>query len=179
MWTQFSRSGFFSAHLGRLLLPCFKHERTQPVIHSVCRLCSLWCALRARIQVEASGESLWRVLMRGRSAVTSCFCSSSSVLAVFSGLHRRALLAARGSLAARHVQTQLLLCPTAAVQFAKVNLMSYYRMLRVIKPQVLCVCGSGCGVNGHDYPNGARIPAGDPCQDCTCVVRHENNLCHV
>lgn len=31
---------------------------------------------------------------------------------------------------------------------------------------------SGCGVNGDNYPNGARVPAGDLCQDCTCVVRH-------
>lgn len=107
------------------------------------------------------------------------FCYSSSVLAVFSGLHRRAVLAVRGSLAARHVQTQLLLCPIAAVQFAKVNLMSYYGVHRVIEPQILCVCGSGCGVNGHDYPNRARIPAGDPCQECTCVVRHKNKLCKV
>lgn len=112
---------------------------------------------------------LWRLLL----------CSSSSVLAVFSGLHRRAVLAVRGSLAARHAPTQLLLCPTAVVQFAKVNLMSYYGVLRVFKAHVLCVCGSGCGVNGHDYPNGAQIPAGDPCQDCTCMVRHENKLSHL
>lgn len=107
------------------------------------------------------------------------FCDSSSVLAVFSGLHRRAVLAVRGSLAARHVQTRPLLRPTAAVQCAKVNPMSCYGVRRVITPQVPCVCGSGCGVNGHDYPNGARIPAGDPCQDCTCAVRHQNKLGNV
>lgn len=116
--------------------------------------------------------------MPGRSAVASRFCDSS-VAVVVSGLHRRAVLAVSGSPAARHVPTQLLLCPIAAVQFAKVDLMRYYGAHWVIRPQILCVCGSGCGVNGQDYPNGARIPAGDPCQDCTCVVGHENQLCHV
>lgn len=34
------------------------------------------------------------------------------------------------------------------------------------------VCLVGCGVNGHDFPNGAGIPTGDRCEECTCVVRH-------
>lgn len=62
------------------------------------------------------------MLVCGRSAVTF-FWSSSSVPALFSGLPRRAALAVRGSLATPRVQTQLLLHPIAAVQFAKVNLM--------------------------------------------------------
>uniref|UniRef100_H3DPF7 Kielin cysteine rich BMP regulator n=1 Tax=Tetraodon nigroviridis TaxID=99883 RepID=H3DPF7_TETNG len=42
-------------------------------------------------------------------------------------------------------------------------------------PNSCCPVCQGCGVNGQDYPNGARIPAGDPCQDCTCV--NGNVLC--
>ncbi|MED6247802.1 hypothetical protein ATANTOWER_017344 [Ataeniobius toweri] len=31
-----------------------------------------------------------------------------------------------------------------------------------------CPVCQGCGVNGHDFPNGAVIPTDDPCQECTC-----------
>ncbi|KAM9854759.1 kielin/chordin-like protein [Aulostomus maculatus] len=31
------------------------------------------------------------------------------------------------------------------------------------------VCLAGCGVNGQDFLNGAVIPNGDRCQECTCV----------
>lgn len=34
------------------------------------------------------------------------------------------------------------------------------------------MCLVGCGVNGHDFPNGAVIPTGDRCLECTCVVCH-------
>lgn len=34
----------------------------------------------------------------------------------------------------------------------------------------VCVCLEGCGVNGHDFSNGAVIPTGDRCQECICVV---------
>lgn len=34
----------------------------------------------------------------------------------------------------------------------------------------LCVCLVGCGVNGHDFPNGASVPTGEWCQECTCEV---------
>ncbi|KAK2842201.1 hypothetical protein Q5P01_012401 [Channa striata] len=36
-------------------------------------------------------------------------------------------------------------------------------------PNACCPVCQGCGVNGHDYPNGAVIPNGDHCQECTCV----------
>ncbi|KAM6960594.1 kielin/chordin-like protein [Aplochiton taeniatus] len=32
-----------------------------------------------------------------------------------------------------------------------------------------CPVCNGCGVNGHDFPNGATIPTGDRCQECVCV----------
>ncbi|CAK6951146.1 kielin/chordin-like protein [Scomber scombrus] len=32
-----------------------------------------------------------------------------------------------------------------------------------------CPVCQGCGVNGHDFPNGAVIPTEDRCQECTCV----------
>ncbi|XP_075885031.1 kielin/chordin-like protein [Nelusetta ayraudi] len=32
-----------------------------------------------------------------------------------------------------------------------------------------CPVCHGCGVNGHDFPNGAQIPTADRCQECTCV----------
>lgn len=34
------------------------------------------------------------------------------------------------------------------------------------------VCLLGCGVNGHNFPNGAAIPTGDNCLECTCEVCH-------
>ncbi|XP_041854067.1 kielin/chordin-like protein isoform X3 [Melanotaenia boesemani] len=36
-------------------------------------------------------------------------------------------------------------------------------------PNSCCPVCQGCGVNGHDFPNGAVIPTGDRCQECTCV----------
>ncbi|KAA8590177.1 hypothetical protein FQN60_014111 [Etheostoma spectabile] len=36
-------------------------------------------------------------------------------------------------------------------------------------PNTCCPACHGCGVNGHDFPNGAVIPTGDRCQECTCV----------
>ncbi|XP_017261029.1 kielin/chordin-like protein isoform X2 [Kryptolebias marmoratus] len=36
-------------------------------------------------------------------------------------------------------------------------------------PDRCCPVCQGCGVNGHDFPNGAVIPTGDRCQECTCV----------
>ncbi|GLD68832.1 kielin/chordin-like protein, partial [Lates japonicus] len=36
-------------------------------------------------------------------------------------------------------------------------------------PNSCCPSCNGCGVNGHDFPNGAVIPTGDRCQECTCV----------
>ncbi|XP_030586933.1 kielin/chordin-like protein [Archocentrus centrarchus] len=36
-------------------------------------------------------------------------------------------------------------------------------------PNSCCPVCDGCGVNGHDFPNGAVMPVGDPCQECTCV----------
>lgn len=35
-------------------------------------------------------------------------------------------------------------------------------------PNSCCPVCQGCGVNGHEFPNGALIPTGDRCQDCTC-----------
>nr|XP_057932502.1 kielin/chordin-like protein isoform X1 [Doryrhamphus excisus] len=32
-----------------------------------------------------------------------------------------------------------------------------------------CPVCQGCGVNGHNFPNGAVIPTGDRCEECTCV----------
>lgn len=34
----------------------------------------------------------------------------------------------------------------------------------------LFVCLVGCDVNGHEVPNGAVIPVGDPCEECRCEV---------
>eukprot|EP00066_Takifugu_rubripes_P016015 XP_011605281.1 PREDICTED: kielin/chordin-like protein [Takifugu rubripes] len=42
-------------------------------------------------------------------------------------------------------------------------------------PNSCCPVCQGCGANGDNYPNGARVPAGDLCQDCTCV--NGNVLC--
>ncbi|XP_031149313.1 kielin/chordin-like protein [Sander lucioperca] len=36
-------------------------------------------------------------------------------------------------------------------------------------PNTCCPACQDCGVNGHDFPNGAVIPTGDRCQECTCV----------
>ncbi|XP_030586932.1 kielin/chordin-like protein [Archocentrus centrarchus] len=36
-------------------------------------------------------------------------------------------------------------------------------------PNSCCPVCDGCGVNGYDFPNGAVMPAGDPCQECRCV----------
>ncbi|XP_045893127.1 kielin/chordin-like protein isoform X2 [Micropterus dolomieu] len=36
-------------------------------------------------------------------------------------------------------------------------------------PNTCCPVCQGCGVNGHDFPNGAVIPTGDRCLECTCV----------
>ncbi|XP_034734849.1 kielin/chordin-like protein isoform X1 [Etheostoma cragini] len=36
-------------------------------------------------------------------------------------------------------------------------------------PNTCCPACHGCGVNGLDFPNGAVIPTGDRCQECTCV----------
>ncbi|XP_047453521.1 kielin/chordin-like protein [Mugil cephalus] len=36
-------------------------------------------------------------------------------------------------------------------------------------PNTCCPVCQGCGVNGHDFLNGAVIPSGDRCQECTCV----------
>ncbi|XP_035499032.2 kielin/chordin-like protein [Scophthalmus maximus] len=36
-------------------------------------------------------------------------------------------------------------------------------------PNTCCPVCQGCGVNGHDFPNGAGIPTGDRCEECTCV----------
>ncbi|XP_055365980.1 kielin/chordin-like protein isoform X2 [Betta splendens] len=35
-------------------------------------------------------------------------------------------------------------------------------------PGTCCPVCQGCGVNGHDFPNGAVIPTGDRCLECTC-----------
>ncbi|XP_072290734.1 kielin/chordin-like protein [Eucyclogobius newberryi] len=36
-------------------------------------------------------------------------------------------------------------------------------------PNSCCPVCQDCGVNGHDFPNGASIPTGDRCQECTCL----------
>ncbi|TMS05280.1 Kielin/chordin-like protein [Larimichthys crocea] len=36
-------------------------------------------------------------------------------------------------------------------------------------PNTCCPVCHGCGVNGHDFSNGAVIPTGDRCQECICV----------
>ncbi|XP_034443111.1 kielin/chordin-like protein isoform X2 [Hippoglossus hippoglossus] len=36
-------------------------------------------------------------------------------------------------------------------------------------PNTCCPVCQGCGANGHDFPNGAAIPTGERCQECTCV----------
>ncbi|XP_071783371.2 kielin/chordin-like protein [Centroberyx gerrardi] len=36
-------------------------------------------------------------------------------------------------------------------------------------PNTCCPVCHGCGMNGHDFPNGALIPTGDRCQECLCV----------
>ncbi|XP_069019593.1 kielin/chordin-like protein [Embiotoca jacksoni] len=36
-------------------------------------------------------------------------------------------------------------------------------------PNTCCPVCQGCGVNGREFPNGAVIPTGDRCQECTCV----------
>ncbi|KAM3609081.1 uncharacterized protein V6R79_009469 [Siganus canaliculatus] len=36
-------------------------------------------------------------------------------------------------------------------------------------PNTCCPVCHGCGVNGHDFLNGAVVPAGDRCQECACV----------
>ncbi|KAM9351632.1 kielin/chordin-like protein [Symphorus nematophorus] len=36
-------------------------------------------------------------------------------------------------------------------------------------PNTCCPVCQGCGVNGHDFSNGAGIPTGDRCQECRCV----------
>ncbi|XP_034389852.1 kielin/chordin-like protein [Cyclopterus lumpus] len=36
-------------------------------------------------------------------------------------------------------------------------------------PNTCCPVCQGCGVNGHDFTNGAVIPTGDRCQECTCL----------
>ncbi|KAM9377036.1 kielin/chordin-like protein [Pholidichthys leucotaenia] len=36
-------------------------------------------------------------------------------------------------------------------------------------PNTCCPVCHGCGVNGHDFPNGAIVPTAEPCQECTCV----------
>ncbi|XP_049429825.1 kielin/chordin-like protein [Epinephelus fuscoguttatus] len=36
-------------------------------------------------------------------------------------------------------------------------------------PNTCCPVCQGCGVNGQDFPNGALIPTGDRCQECSCV----------
>ncbi|XP_071356594.1 kielin/chordin-like protein isoform X2 [Trachinotus anak] len=36
-------------------------------------------------------------------------------------------------------------------------------------PDSCCPVCQGCGMNGHDFPNGAVVPTGDHCQECTCV----------
>uniref|UniRef100_A0A3B4UL11 Kielin cysteine rich BMP regulator n=1 Tax=Seriola dumerili TaxID=41447 RepID=A0A3B4UL11_SERDU len=36
-------------------------------------------------------------------------------------------------------------------------------------PDSCCPVCQGCGMNGHDFPNGAVIPTGDRCEDCACV----------
>ncbi|XP_026167747.1 kielin/chordin-like protein isoform X2 [Mastacembelus armatus] len=36
-------------------------------------------------------------------------------------------------------------------------------------PSTCCPVCEDCSVNGQDFPNGAVIPTGDRCQECTCV----------
>ncbi|XP_053741751.1 kielin/chordin-like protein [Synchiropus splendidus] len=36
-------------------------------------------------------------------------------------------------------------------------------------PNTCCPVCQGCAVKGYDFPNGAAIPTGDRCQECTCV----------
>ncbi|XP_061577935.1 kielin/chordin-like protein isoform X2 [Cololabis saira] len=36
-------------------------------------------------------------------------------------------------------------------------------------PDSCCPVCQDCGVNGHDFPNGAAVPTRDHCQECTCV----------
>ncbi|XP_039471679.1 kielin/chordin-like protein isoform X2 [Oreochromis aureus] len=42
-------------------------------------------------------------------------------------------------------------------------------------PNTCCPVCDGCGVNGHEVPNGAVIPVGDPCQECRC--KNGNMVC--
>ncbi|KAM6936923.1 kielin/chordin-like protein [Xenentodon cancila] len=42
-------------------------------------------------------------------------------------------------------------------------------------PNSCCPVCQACFVNGHDFPNGAAVPTGDQCQECTCV--NGNLLC--
>uniref|UniRef100_A0A8C7YAG1 VWFC domain-containing protein n=1 Tax=Oryzias sinensis TaxID=183150 RepID=A0A8C7YAG1_9TELE len=35
-------------------------------------------------------------------------------------------------------------------------------------PNSCCPVCHDCGVNGHNFPNGAVVPSGDRCQECTC-----------
>lgn len=42
-------------------------------------------------------------------------------------------------------------------------------------PNSCCPVCQGCGIDGHEFPNGALIPTGDRCQECTCM--NGNVLC--
>ena len=82
----------------------------------------------------------------------------------------------RGSRATPFVKTQLLLHPIPAVQFVMVG---FFNLLKRCKSSVDCretalahVCLADCSMNGLEFLNGASIPTGDRCQECTCVVRH-------
>ena len=90
-------------------------------------------------------------------------------------LSRRAVFTVRGSSAAHLVKTQLLHHQIPAVRSVRVGLIHTPEQCECVMDcrQTACahVCLAGCGANGHDFLNGAAVPTGDRCQECTCVVR--------
>lgn len=102
------------------------------------------------------------------------FLSPTSLMILFSPLTRKVMFAVRQSNVIPHVKTQLLLHPIPAVKFVKVGFFTLLLALCVFnklqRHSIFHVCLIDCGVNGHDFPNGAVIPTEDRCQKCTCVV---------
>lgn len=121
-------------------------------------------------KVLVMSAPVWWVKSRIKWSTFS-LCLQVSLQWQFSSFNRKVKFTAKGRNATPHVNTLLLLHPTAAVQFVMVGILcAFAARLNGSRRHIVCSCFVDCGVNGHNFPNGAVVPSGDRCQKCTCEV---------
>lgn len=142
----------------------------------VFRLHPLRCSVWTRSPVEVSRESLWCLLLFSESDTPSF-----TIHQLYLKLHWCCTLLTPGGPSALWEETVQHSVQKPSCSPTQHVLSSLSRWVFLIQHQNMWVFSTmqryffyvtGCGVNGHDFPNGALIPTRDRCEECTCVVCH-------